>query len=79
MPCRFESPAIAELQPDRTPLVLINRYLRDADLDAVLNELHRIEKGPSASPQRILVPLRLIVRESCGARQAGVAMPEVSA
>lgn len=223
MPCRFESPAIVELQDDQTPIVLINRYLRDASLDAVLNDnravgrlgtlhlgrvgrrrialilrrrvistvferlrgyrealselglpfdaalvvkieetfegsraathrllrlpdppdaifayndgvalgvltalrelnlavpgdvavlggdrldggdqlwvplstiaqlgatigeraarllLHRIERGPAETPQRILVPPRLIVRESCGARQAGVAVPDVGA
>lgn len=36
MPCQFQSPAILELQHDRVPIVLMNRRLRDANLDAVL-------------------------------------------
>jgi DNA-binding LacI/PurR family transcriptional regulator len=41
--------------------------------------LDRIENGPAETPQRIFVPARLIVRESCGARQAGLVVPDVSA
>ena len=38
MPCQFQSQAILEAQDARTPIVLMNRYLRDAHLDAVLND-----------------------------------------
>jgi LacI family transcriptional regulator len=41
--------------------------------------LNRIAGGPAPTPQRILVPAQLIVRESCGAREAGLALPDVSA
>jgi DNA-binding LacI/PurR family transcriptional regulator len=41
--------------------------------------LDRIERGPASSPQCILVPAQLIVRESCGARLAGFVVPDVSA
>ncbi|MCC6179344.1 MAG: LacI family DNA-binding transcriptional regulator [Chloroflexi bacterium] len=40
VPCRFESPAMVELHRDGVPIVLMKRYLRDAELDAVLND-HR--------------------------------------
>jgi LacI family transcriptional regulator len=41
--------------------------------------VRRIEKPTDDGPRRILVPPRLIVRESCGARRAGVVVDEASA
>jgi LacI family transcriptional regulator len=40
MPCRFEAPHLAELRDDGVPIVLMNRYLRDVELDAVISD-HR--------------------------------------
>lgn len=39
--------------------------------------LRRIEKGPAVVPQRVFVPPRLIVRESCGARQLGTVLDDL--
>ncbi|MCC7372757.1 MAG: LacI family DNA-binding transcriptional regulator [Chloroflexi bacterium] len=42
MPCQFESSAIEDVAADGTPLVLVNRFLQHANLDAVLNDNYAV-------------------------------------